>query len=227
MSTRFSQRRRLHRQGCVIGLFIGALGGIWMAMVAQAKEVGNPCADSSVRCEQRISLPSSIQAWVNGSYSEVISLLLLGGGVGSLAGLAIAPHVQRNPAPWESQSSTPLPPSAPIDLSQFTSSAMPLTRRQRETLQCLWLMAAIAPSTYGSSYEPSSCSTVHPTSSIWEWCIRQIQQSAIARDDLTRILTQMGFSSQTVQTAWRIAEAFQFEAAHHDSPSHHERTVMK
>jgi hypothetical protein len=140
-----------------------------------------------------------------------LTVILLGGGGGSLAGLAIAYFFTSD----SSHSDAPHSPSlsSPIDLSQFKSSDVPLTQQQREILRCLWLMAAIAPHPTEAS-DPAAAKRSLPTT--WDWCIEQIQQSAIAREDLSNILTAMGFSKQTIQTAWRIARALQTEAVSSD-----------
>lgn len=224
MSVRFPQGTVLHRPGgwchqswrpkswmniCVIGLLLGVCGGVWVAYPAHGQKIDGAGHGFSEHGEQIAAPESSAPEPLTHQFDHqshrqpplAIPLLLLGCGVGSLATVAIAHLLKRQSPP------PPVPPSpspsSTIDLSQFKASDVPLTRHQREILQCLWLMAAIAPHA-SHPISPPSDDHFH-ASSTWEWCIEQIQSSAIARDELSHLLTDMGFSPQTVRTAWQIA----------------------
>lgn len=89
------------------------------------------------------------------------------------------------------------PPNQPIDLRQLRSPDQTLSQQQRDVLQCLWVMAAIAPS---ASPSPNSTSET-----AWEWVIEAFHPSTHAFDQVCALLLDMGFSRQTIRTAQHIA----------------------
>lgn len=104
-----------------------------------------------------------------------------------------------------------------IDLTQFCASDVPLTRHQREVLQCLWLMAAIAPpaaldcpTSTASTALPSSHTEANQqamvagSSSTWDRLLEKISSENAVFDGLLVTLLEMGFSKATIVNAWQL-----------------------
>ncbi|MEM9448155.1 MAG: hypothetical protein AAGA75_06440 [Cyanobacteria bacterium P01_E01_bin.6] len=107
--------------------------------------------------------------------------------------------------------------STSIDLTQFCASDVPLTRHQREVLQCLWLMAAIAPQSAlecPTSTTATAIPSIHieahqqamvaDSSSAWERLLETISSENAVFDVLLVALLEMGFSKATIVNAWQL-----------------------
>ena len=244
--------RMRKRYRLAVAFVSGMVGGVSFAFFAHAEyEISSWCAPFAARpCNIGYVVEQLPDQSRSTAFSPIFDYpLLLGSILGSVLGLAIAPHLRtyllsivqagnRHCATQDSVTadrdtrdfvltchsidsrSAPLTASSTssIDLTQFCSSDVDLTPKQRDILQCLWFMAVIAPhskrSTSNSlessilplqSPEYTSSGSTNDSRMTWEWIFERIQPSDAAFDDVSIVLTELGFSKQTILTAWHIA----------------------
>lgn len=122
---------------------------------------------------------------------------------GSNPGDAVSDPLQR---PSESQPSAQF-----IDLKDLRSPDLRLTAHQREVLQCLWLMAAIAP-TVESLHAAREPDSVHDFGLSWTQLLQRLAGSEAVLNEWCDVLCDMGFSKGAILNAWAVVVEAQTHA---------------
>ncbi|MGJ3252657.1 MAG: hypothetical protein ACFE0J_16235 [Elainellaceae cyanobacterium] len=180
----------------LVAVSTGCLG-FWVGNPVRYVEADQNCQSPGVLtvCNDRFRE----LGWAERCLSSLI-FALAGGSMTRLLSYA-----RKRSAQTDSPAAGQIPCSLTDRLSSLTSSPQPLTNRQREVLQCLLVLAAIAPKADDEEFVLSVSKQSSPADA--RQIIQIFEQGSfqyLTLIEVRQILSTFGFSDWAIQQAWRI-----------------------